>query len=335
MKERIRWIDNAKGICVFCVLLAHCKLHHPYIQMVYTPFFLTMFFFLSGYLYRCRTFKEDIFKLTRTLIIPYFLLCFLILFIGKDNWESVLNGNFEMVAHRTLRILYGYDLWFVSCLIAVQLYYILLYHVYMKNLKYKILTAIALLPSVYLIKNTDSQMMPYYCDIALFALSFFISGNVFKELTSRYKIKTYSNSAIGIAILLCYIFIALVMQLNLDMEFHFAYNYYSSPAFFIILSLLGMFTIYIISNLFPLSFLEKIGRNSLVFFAFNGKALALTMLLFRHINSIYDCQYLSAFIICIVQSFILLGFSKIINTYVPFLIGKQKNENSTFKSTSL
>ena len=36
MKERIRWIDNAKGICVFCVLLAHCKLHHPYIQMVYT-----------------------------------------------------------------------------------------------------------------------------------------------------------------------------------------------------------------------------------------------------------------------------------------------------------
>ena len=37
MKERIRWIDNAKGICVFCVLLAHCKLHHPYIQMVYTP----------------------------------------------------------------------------------------------------------------------------------------------------------------------------------------------------------------------------------------------------------------------------------------------------------
>lgn len=205
----------------------------------------------------------------------------------------------------------------------------------MKNLKYKILTAIALLPSVYLIKNTDSQMMPYYCDIALFALSFFISGNVFKELTSSSKIKTYSNSAIGIAILLCYIFIALVMQLNLDMEFHFAYNYYSSPAFFIILSLLGMFTIYIISNLFPLSFLEKIGRNSLVFFAFNGKALALTMLLFRHINSIYDCQYLSAFIICIVQSFILLGFSKIINTYVPFLIGKQKNENSTFKSTSL
>lgn len=48
MKERIRWIDNAKGICVFCVLLAHCKLHHPYIQMVYTPFFQVLYLaFLS------------------------------------------------------------------------------------------------------------------------------------------------------------------------------------------------------------------------------------------------------------------------------------------------
>ena len=33
-KTRIRWIDNARGICVFCVLLAHCKLEHTYLQMI-------------------------------------------------------------------------------------------------------------------------------------------------------------------------------------------------------------------------------------------------------------------------------------------------------------
>ncbi len=43
-KTRIRWIDNARGICVFCVLLAHCKLEHTYLQMIYTPFFLALFF---------------------------------------------------------------------------------------------------------------------------------------------------------------------------------------------------------------------------------------------------------------------------------------------------
>ncbi len=45
-KTRIRWIDNARGICVFCVLLAHCKLEHTYLQMIYTPFFFGPIFLL-------------------------------------------------------------------------------------------------------------------------------------------------------------------------------------------------------------------------------------------------------------------------------------------------
>ena len=70
-KTRIRWIDNARGICVFCVLLAHCKLEHTYLQMIYTPFFLALFFFLSGYLFNChKDIKTDILKLVRNLIIP-------------------------------------------------------------------------------------------------------------------------------------------------------------------------------------------------------------------------------------------------------------------------
>ena len=87
-KTRIRWIDNARGICVFCVLLAHCKLEHTYLQMIYTPFFLALFFFLSGYLFNChKDIKTDILKLVRNLIIPYFLLCFLLVFIGITQWQ--------------------------------------------------------------------------------------------------------------------------------------------------------------------------------------------------------------------------------------------------------
>lgn len=135
-KTRIRWIDNARGICVFCVLLAHCKLEHTYLQMIYTPFFLALFFFLSGYLFNChKDIKTDILKLVRNLIIPYFLLCFLLVFIGLDNWKALLNGNYDIISNRILRIVYGYDLWFVSCIIMVQLYFILLHHIYMKNLK--------------------------------------------------------------------------------------------------------------------------------------------------------------------------------------------------------
>ena len=103
-KTRIRWIDNARGICVFCVILAHCKLEHTYLQMIYTPFFLALFFFLSGYLFNChKDIKTDILKLVRNLIIPYFLLCFLLVFIGLDNWKALLNGNYDIISNRILR----------------------------------------------------------------------------------------------------------------------------------------------------------------------------------------------------------------------------------------
>ena len=321
-KTRIRWIDNARGICVFCVLLAHCKLEHTYLQMIYTPFFLALFFFLSGYLFNChKDIKTDILKLVRNLIIPYFLLCFLLVFIGLDNWKALLNGNYDIISNRILRIVYGYDLWFVSCIIMVQLYFILLHHIYMKNLKSKIATAIILLPSVYLIRNTVSYTCPYYCDIALFALAYFIVGNITKEFTDGKAIQI--NRKTGISLLILYICVDFALQLNTNMEFHFAYNYYNAPLLFIILSFIGIIAICAISYLYPCSFFEKQGKNSLAFFAFNGKALAITMLLFRHFDFLNGSQLIYPILLCTVQSFILLGISSLINKYAPFLVGKK------------
>lgn len=323
-KTRIRWIDNARGICVFCVLLAHCKLEHTYLQMIYTPFFWALFFFLSGYLFNChKDIKTDILKLVRNLIIPYFLLCFLLVFIGLDNWKALLNGNYDIISNRILRIVYGYDLWFVSCIIMVQLYFILLHHIYMKNLKSKIATAIILLPSVYLIRNTVSYTCPYYCDIALFALAYFIVGNITKEFTDGKAIQISRKT--GISLLILYICVDFALQLNTNMEFHFAYNYYNAPLLFIILSFIGIIAICAISYLYPCSFFEKQGKNSLAFFAFNGKALAITMLLFRHFDFLNGSQWIYPILLCTVQSFILLGISSLINKYAPFLVGKKRN----------
>lgn len=52
MKERIKWIDNARGICMFCVLLAHSNVDHPILHTLYTPWFLTLFFLFQGICFR-------------------------------------------------------------------------------------------------------------------------------------------------------------------------------------------------------------------------------------------------------------------------------------------
>lgn len=133
----------------------------------------------------------------------------------------------------------------------------------MKNLKSKIATAIILLPSVYLIRNTVSYTCPYYCDIALFALAYFIVGNITKEFTDGKAIQI--NRKTGISLLILYICVDFALQLNTNMEFHFAYNYYNAPLLFIILSFIGIIAICAISYLYPCSFFEKQGKNSLAF----------------------------------------------------------------------
>jgi fucose 4-O-acetylase-like acetyltransferase len=51
--NRICWIDYAKGICMLFVMLYHVMciyLRHSGMSYFFTPFFITLFFFISGYL---------------------------------------------------------------------------------------------------------------------------------------------------------------------------------------------------------------------------------------------------------------------------------------------
>ena len=49
--KRIEWIDNAKGICMIAVIFSHVLLKPISATPFYTPWFLTGFFFISGFLF--------------------------------------------------------------------------------------------------------------------------------------------------------------------------------------------------------------------------------------------------------------------------------------------
>lgn len=38
-KKRVNWIDDARGLSVFCVLLAHCDIEHHFFQSYHSRFF--------------------------------------------------------------------------------------------------------------------------------------------------------------------------------------------------------------------------------------------------------------------------------------------------------
>lgn len=79
-----------------CVIISRSGIEHHWLCTLYAPF-LTTFFFISGLLYRNTTLKDDILKILKHLLIPYFLLNLLIIFIGIDNRKALFHEDYSFL----------------------------------------------------------------------------------------------------------------------------------------------------------------------------------------------------------------------------------------------
>ena len=120
--NRIEWVDIAKTICIVCVIATHCTYCNDKLRIIFHPFFLTLFFFLSGYLFNEKySFKETITKKFRTLFVPW-LIFGVINVLLVNTWNIIRNGlnmkSFvENFALMFLQIRGFKDReWFIACL---------------------------------------------------------------------------------------------------------------------------------------------------------------------------------------------------------------------------
>ena len=137
--KRILWIDYAKSICIYLVLLGHAHASQPVTDFIYT-FHMPLFFFLSGCLFSFEkhpNFKEFAIKRFKGLMVPYLwinLITYLFwLFAGRNfgedatistTWYSpiigILLGYSKQMIHNT-------PMWFFICLYFLEIFYYLLF----------------------------------------------------------------------------------------------------------------------------------------------------------------------------------------------------------------
>lgn len=97
-KQRLGWIDIAKGIAIIAVILGHTYGYgNPVHAFVYS-FHIPLFFILAGYTSRVKTFNEVIVSSKKRLLLPYAALCAFIavsalinpaLSIGDTGWIAL------------------------------------------------------------------------------------------------------------------------------------------------------------------------------------------------------------------------------------------------------
>ena len=105
MKNRVKYIDIARGIAILCIILGH--LGNATINRIVYTFHVPIFFLITGYFMSDKmSTREFCQKRIRTLILPYVYTC--ILMILFSFLKGLLSGNaISNIIKWTVASLYG------------------------------------------------------------------------------------------------------------------------------------------------------------------------------------------------------------------------------------
>lgn len=179
-KERIEWIDVAKGIGIVLVIMGH-TFALKYSQVLYT-FHMPLFFFLSGlFVKQYKSFYELLKKSCQKILRPWFVMTLisLMVVITIPEWRQILSLKGILVEFYTANtnLIQNSSLWYLVCFFVVTLLFYPLDKIIQgnpkKHLVILILLSIAILwlKEILIFVPIPEHRLPFKSDTALVALA--------------------------------------------------------------------------------------------------------------------------------------------------------------------
>ena len=334
-RKRILWIDNIRGVLFFFVMIYHTFLSPSYFRAVYIPVFLTGFFFLSGYLYRKKENIIDSFiSLLNGIVIPYGLFSILL-----TIWAYISDKSSIFISFYDIFIKGGDVIWFLPCLIIVELLFILIDRLFASQIRDIIIISISAYAFLYIIKDVPHH---YYWnfDTSLFAILFFWLGHkyaLYQPLSSTVSLFQRSIKVNMGGQLLVYLNFLIYMCVCLfvskigigceNADFHM--NNIQNKYVFLFLSIWGCYSLFELFRILPVSpYFAKIGRYTLFMFPFHSYVMRLLMKVVKSSEALeylyFNFADISIFITCAFGAGVLIIICQICEKYCPWVIGKYK-----------
>ncbi|MCQ2327085.1 MAG: acyltransferase family protein [Bacteroidales bacterium] len=219
-KERIEYIDLAKGLCISLVLLRHVatmfKVSYPFAEEM-TIFRMPLYFVLSGLFFKEYSGFSNFFKRKiNKLLIPFF--AFYILFsIIFPNLMSVIAPDFIPLNHLGMRSLtgiyyeksYNIPIWFLLCLFFDNVLFYLVLLLSKKITKHYIypLAIFSLAIGVGgFVLGYNVINIPFYLDTTMTCLPFFCLGYILMNYT-KILVKNSFDKYLPFVVPLCFLFV--------------------------------------------------------------------------------------------------------------------------------
>lgn len=303
--KRMKYIDNAKGILVLLMVIAHIFQQGYLYDLIYT-FHMPAFFVINGFLLqKTNAFDKPIYEFLKSrimsIIIPFLFFEVMGILIHLYVYGILLNpiGYLYGLVNLTY---YNDPCWF---LIAVFLANIMFYFLQKIKSKRAIITIVIIISSCsYFVTSISSDLRR-----AAIALLFLAIGYYAKEVSME-----NSNR---IALYISIIILLIIASVNGDTSF-VAFDF-KNPFLYVIGAISGTYMVLYLSKKMNFAPLEYFGKNSLVVMATHWLIL---MIIHKHVETINLSVQMGmvALVLVIVLEF---PITYCMNKYIPFLVGKK------------
>lgn len=340
MKERIEWLDIAKGLGIFLVVLGHNSI--PFVVFIWIySFHMPLFFYLSGFLFSADKYNstwEFVKRKAQTLLLPYFSFFVLIytywLVVIQKAWLDPI-GIFEPITN----LFYGSThlltvftpLWFLPALFIVEVLFYLLY----KNTKNWLIYSSILVAVVgYLISIWFKGGLIWSIDTAMVAILFFMFGFNTKNLMSKNLVSL--KNIILCALILVFFGINLwFFKINGTVDL--LNNQYHNFIWFVLSATGGIGGLVLVSLLMGktknkiMDIIIFAGRNSLIILAFHPIGILIVKTIVKSFSNSLNIilrdegSLLFGIIYSLMSILLVTPLIYVLNKYLPFIRGKRIN----------
>lgn len=336
--KRILWIDYAKAICIYLVLLGHAHVPPSVADFIYA-FHMPLFFFLSGALFsfeKYASFKDFALKRFKRIMVPYFLINLITYLFwllvtknfGEDAsnpipWHSPLIGIFT---GNTRLMVHNMPMWFFICLYVLEMIYYLVFKPLKNHRLSTLATLLVIATAAYINYKFNPVTLPFCLGPALVGMVFYGIGNLLTK-----HIVQIRQVRLRHIVLLLFAFCTVLLVARKNGLAVMSLNDYNNYILFLTGSLAGICMICTVANLLSIKPAFKnvttyISKNTLLVNSFQlsvFSAIKGVMVFVLHIPLALLYGHTAAdMFFSAIALLLCLPLAYIINLYFPLLAGK-------------
>lgn len=347
-QTRIQWIDVAKLIGIYLVILGHINMTYNELIVFIFSFYMPLFFFLSGLTAKKESVIVSFTKSVKSILLPYACM-YLIHYIKRiatilykperfeDGFLKPFLGLFVGVGYDTeYSVMACVPLWFLTGLFCCKMLFSLIHYIFSgKNENIvQIIISVLFAVSAYLLKS-NHLFLPFSLGSAFMAYPFFAIGNIFSPKINS-VLKNDSNipqKKLLVAVMIIALISTIVLSfINGRVDVN-GMGFGRNMFLFYINAFVGIVFMAILSNFIKLNkILNTFAQNTIIILAFHGITTQLLVAPLKKIGMI-DVVDEKAILPVALAVFIALGSLLlnyvpifIINRFFPWMLGRKRKK---------